>query len=192
MNTKLFTSLTVAAALIAAGPAFGYDHSKKDDRGAQAAFVAKGSAPKSVTGYSTRSFTPSHSTAYRPERSTSTIAYSGYGYKGKRVYAFSAHPGWYPGHAYYWGGHHYRWYGNGWFIVDPAPVYVYPAPVYPVYGAPVSVRVQQALARLGFYQGPIDGIVGPGTQAAIAGYQQTNGLRVTGTINPPLVNSLGI
>jgi peptidoglycan hydrolase-like protein with peptidoglycan-binding domain len=58
--------------------------------------------------------------------------------------------------------------------------------------APVSVQIQQALARQGYYQGPIDGIVGHGTQAAIAAYQRDNGLRVTGTINGGLLDALDL
>jgi peptidoglycan hydrolase-like protein with peptidoglycan-binding domain len=58
--------------------------------------------------------------------------------------------------------------------------------------APESVQVQSALSQQGYYQGPIDGIVGPGTQAAISAYQQNNGLRVTGTITNGLIRDLGV
>lgn len=96
--------------------------------------------------------------------------------------------------------------------IYPAPVYapIYPAPAYgPVYAAPRPVyrgiqvsgsvegdklteRVQLALARKGFYDGEIDGLKGPGTRAAIKGYQTNHGLPVTGTIDGPLVRSLGL
>ena len=53
-------------------------------------------------------------------------------------------------------------------------------------------KTQQDLAQDGYYQGPIDGIVGPDTQAAIAAYQRANGLPVTGAIDGNLLHSLGI
>jgi localization factor PodJL len=53
------------------------------------------------------------------------------------------------------------------------------------------VEVQQELAQLGYYQGPIDGIVGPVTQAAIAAYQRDNGLPATGAIDTRLLAALG-
>ncbi len=56
----------------------------------------------------------------------------------------------------------------------------------------MSAQVQADLARDGYYNGPVDGLVGPGTQAAIAAYQRDNGLRVTGTITNGLLRSLGI
>jgi len=135
-------------------------------------------------------------------------AYGGRAYSrnGNSTYAFSSRQGWSHSREYAWHGHHYRWYNNGWFIVDPYPYYAeYPpygyyenAPAYPDYGpgddeeggGPVSVQVQRKLAREGYYRGPIDGIVGPGTRAAIADYQHDNGLRVTGAINGGLLNSL--
>lgn len=40
--------------------------------------------------------------------------------------------------------------------------------------------IQAELSRRGFYQGPIDGIDGAGTRAAIRGYEQRNGLLVDG------------
>jgi Putative peptidoglycan binding domain len=56
----------------------------------------------------------------------------------------------------------------------------------------LAVDVQRALARRGFYRGGIDGDVGPGTRAAIRGYQYNHGLEVTGRIDGTLLRSLGI
>jgi len=42
------------------------------------------------------------------------------------------------------------------------------------------LRIQDGLAAFGYPVGPIDGIVGPKTRGAIAGYQKRNGLAVTG------------
>jgi peptidoglycan hydrolase-like protein with peptidoglycan-binding domain len=91
-------------------------------------------------------------------------------------------------YPYYYGD--YPYYG-----------YDYDEPGYTVYGplyssdsdgGPVSVQVQRELARDGYYRGPIDGVVGPGTRAAIAAYQRDNGLRATGTINSHLLDSLDL
>jgi len=42
--------------------------------------------------------------------------------------------------------------------------------------------IQQALKNAGFYQGPIDGKIGPKTREAIKQFQQANGLKVDGKI----------
>ena len=55
-----------------------------------------------------------------------------------------------------------------------------------------DAAVQRALARQGYYQGSIDGAIGPQSQRAIARYQQDRGLQVTGTITSSLLRSLGI
>jgi len=60
------------------------------------------------------------------------------------------------------------------------------------YGGRTAAAVQRALARRGFYYGPIDGDIGPGSRRAIARYQAAHGLPVTGTIDRHLLYSLGI
>ena len=56
----------------------------------------------------------------------------------------------------------------------------------------LDVAVQRALARRGYYNGPIDGDIGPGSRSAIARYQRDRGLAVTGSITSSLLRSLGI
>lgn len=51
-------------------------------------------------------------------------------------------------------------------------------------------ETQQLLAMLGFYTGPIDGIDGPRTDAAIRAAQVANGLPVTGRSSPELIEKL--
>jgi peptidoglycan hydrolase-like protein with peptidoglycan-binding domain len=51
---------------------------------------------------------------------------------------------------------------------------------------------QIELYNQGYYSGPIDGIIGPDTQAAIADYQADYGLPVTAAIDEPTVESLGL
>lgn len=49
---------------------------------------------------------------------------------------------------------------------------------------------QQVLASLGFYTGPIDGIAGPRTSAAIKAAQKAYGMDATGKSNPQLITQL--
>ena len=48
------------------------------------------------------------------------------------------------------------------------------------------------LARRGYYNGPLDGAIGPKSSRAISRYQRDNGLRQTGTISQSLLRSLGL
>ncbi len=54
------------------------------------------------------------------------------------------------------------------------------------------VRIQTALAQSGHYQGRIDGIAGPQTEAAIRSFQQERGLPVTGQITADTADALGV
>ncbi|MDX2102141.1 MAG: peptidoglycan-binding protein [Alphaproteobacteria bacterium] len=57
-------------------------------------------------------------------------------------------------------------------------------------GAADIRRVQQALTALGLNPGPVDGVDGPRTQAAVSAYQRQAGLPVTGRITRSLVQRL--
>jgi hypothetical protein len=52
--------------------------------------------------------------------------------------------------------------------------------------------VQSQLAKLGYYNGSIDGTLGDQTEAAIARYQEDQNLSVTGTLDTATIQSLGI
>jgi hypothetical protein len=52
--------------------------------------------------------------------------------------------------------------------------------------------VQMQLARLGYYNGSIDGVFGPSTRDAVAEYQIANQLNVTGSLSPDTLQSLGL
>ncbi|HYF36345.1 MAG TPA: peptidoglycan-binding protein [Prosthecobacter sp.] len=56
----------------------------------------------------------------------------------------------------------------------------------------MDARVQSELARRGYYRGPIDGDIGPGSRAAIARFQADHGLAVTGSISGSLLSALGL
>jgi Putative peptidoglycan binding domain len=56
----------------------------------------------------------------------------------------------------------------------------------------IEAAVQTVLAKQGYYQGPIDGTIGPTTSRAIRNYQRDHRLTPTGTINPALTASMGL
>jgi hypothetical protein len=56
--------------------------------------------------------------------------------------------------------------------------------------AEIGVAVQSELARQGYYDGPLDGIIGDGSRRAIREYQRDHGLPVTGEITPELLDSM--
>ena len=57
---------------------------------------------------------------------------------------------------------------------------------------PTVSAVQSALAKLGYYDGAIDGALGDQTEAALARYQEDRDLSVTGTVDDATLQSLGI
>jgi hypothetical protein len=97
------------------------------------------------------------------------------------------------------GGGYYYWDAGYWY-----PAYGY-SPIYntyaydgPIYGyndlAPGQVleNVQLALRDLGYYRGPIDGLIGPQTRAALAAFQRDNGLVETAAVDEPTLVTLGL
>lgn len=59
-------------------------------------------------------------------------------------------------------------------------------------GADLVVQVQRSLRDRGYYQGPIDGIYGSGTQRAVERFQRDRGLRVDGVIGGETLSALGL
>ena len=61
----------------------------------------------------------------------------------------------------------------------------------PPFADPATVMyLQHALNGLGFEAGPVDGILGNGSRAAISNYQKSRGLPVSGQATPELVQQL--
>ena len=59
--------------------------------------------------------------------------------------------------------------------------------------SPAQVRqVQQALNQAGYDTGAVDGVWGPQSQAALANFQQAQGLEPTGQINQTSLQTLGL
>jgi len=53
-------------------------------------------------------------------------------------------------------------------------------------------KVQESLRDKGYYTGPVDGIMGPQTRAAIRQYQQSENLPVTGHLDGGTAGKLGV
>jgi Putative peptidoglycan binding domain len=128
-------------------------------------------------------------------------------WQGKNYWAFRNYrPVW---HDRWWWRNHYNrvvfvyggWYywNAGWWY--PAwgyasnSYYAYDGPIYGYNSLPpdqVVANVQAALQQQGYYQGEVDGLLGPLTREAIANYQRNNGLYETAAIDQPTLSSLGM
>lgn len=94
---------------------------------------------------------------------------------------------------------YYYWDAGYWYPAwgyDPFyDTYDYDGPIY-TYGDllpdQVIINVQRALKELGYYGGGLTGSLGPSTRAALAAYQEDAGLAVTGAIDAPTVEGLGL
>ena len=98
------------------------------------------------------------------------------------------------------GGGYYYWNAGYWYPAwgyDPsAEYYAYDAPIYVGQSAEppdrVIADVQSALQQMGYYQGEVDGLLGPLTREALTAYQADNGLYTTAVIDEPTLASLGM
>jgi hypothetical protein len=110
---------------------------------------------------------------------------------------------WWTGHyrtiVFVNGCGYYYWDAGYWFPAygyDPQnESYDYDGPIY-TYGDllpdQVIYNVQRALKDLGYYEGALTGSLSQSSRAAIAAFQQDNGLDVTGAIDAPTVEALGL
>lgn len=113
---------------------------------------------------------------------------------GGQWFPSSTHSDWDRGGDHYWGNRHYRWYDGGWLIISPGNNQGYERGYERghVSQSALARSVQRRLADQGYYNGPIDGDIGPGSRRAIVSYQENNGLRATGRIDDRLLASLGL
>jgi peptidoglycan hydrolase-like protein with peptidoglycan-binding domain len=80
--------------------------------------------------------------------------------------------------------------------VAPPPAAAAPVPTAPLLPDETQMtdadrrRVQSALARLGYYDGQLDGVFGPDTRAAIRRYQHELGAAMTGRLTADQANKL--
>jgi hypothetical protein len=133
--------------------------------------------------------------------------FRGAAFRGQQYAAFrNYHRQWHD--RGWWRSHYNRiiFVSNGWYYWNagywfpawgyaPSAYYSYDGPIYAYNGlAPdrVIVDVQSQLQRAGYYDGPVDGILGQMTRDAIAAFQADNGLAVTAAIDEPTLTTLGI
>ena len=131
-----------------------------------------------------------------------SAAFSGRQYAAFRNYHRQWHDrGWWRSHydrIVFVNGGWYYWNTGYWFPAwgyAPSAYYAYDGPIYGYNGlAPdrVIVDVQSQLQRDGYYDGAVDGVLGPMTREAIAAFQADNGLAVTSVIDEPTLATLGI
>jgi|SRR5215469_12462378 len=78
---------------------------------------------------------------------------------------------------------------------SPNAYYAWDGPIYAYNHMPpdqVIANVQSALQQQGYYQGDVDGLIGPLTRAALVDYQRDHGLYETAAIDQPTLESLGM
>ncbi len=96
------------------------------------------------------------------------------------------------GSPYYWDSGY--WYPAWGYY--PSANYYYDGPIYAsspeMDPGQVVANVQAALQQQGYYQGEVDGVLGPQTRAALAEYQSAQGLEPTGTVDEPTLETLGM
>ena len=92
----------------------------------------------------------------------------------------------------------YYWNAGYWFPAwgyYPNAYYAWDGPVYGYNHLPpdqVIANVQATLQQQGYYQGEVDGLIGPLTRGAVADYQRDHGLYITSAIDQPTLQSLGM
>lgn len=119
-------------------------------------------------------------------RSTFTLSF-GTGYAGSGYYYGP------PNSPYYYERSDVRYYATR--EAAPREYYQndgYSDRNYGYSGRSTDASVQRALSRRGYYQGSIDGAIGPQSRRAIVRYQRDNGLRATGYIDNSLLRSLDL
>jgi hypothetical protein len=111
--------------------------------------------------------------------------------------------GWYRSHynrVELIGGGYYFWNSGYWYPAwgyNPSvQYYAYDGPIYVGQHAEppdrVIADVQAVLQQMGYYKGEVDGLLGPLTREALAGYQADQGLTTTAAIDEPTLDSLGM
>jgi len=95
--------------------------------------------------------------------------------------------GWYFWNASYW--------YPAWGYDSARAYYPYNGPIYAYNNLPpdqVIANVQSTLQAQGYYEGEVDGMLGPTTRSALANYQRDHSLYMTSAIDEPTLQSLGM
>jgi hypothetical protein len=98
------------------------------------------------------------------------------------------------------GGGYYYWNNGYWYPAwgynPSSEYYAYDGPIYVGHRAEppdqVIADVQAELQQMGYYQGEVDGLLGPLTREALTAYQADQGLTTTAAIDEPTLDSLGM
>jgi len=94
---------------------------------------------------------------------------------------------------YYWNAGY--WY-PAWGYDESAAYYPYDGPIYVGDNRTpfdqVVADVQASLQEQGYYQGDVDGLMGPQTRQALADFQRDHGLITTAALDQPTLASLGL
>ncbi len=176
-----------------------------------------GARTTSRTGTSSQTFRPQHynlSTGTRPTSIAPAVTYragsriqGSQSWQGSSYTAFRSYsPQWHDRN--WWGSRYnrivfvfgapYFWDSGYWYPAwgyDSNAYYAYDGPIYAYNDLPpdqVIANVQAALQAQGYYDGEVDGVLGPLTRAAIANYQRDQGLYITSAIDEPTLASLGM
>lgn len=128
--------------------------------------------------------------------------FSGQQYNAFRNYHRQSHNrSWWRSHydrIVFVSGGWYFWNSGYWYPAwgyDPGYYYPYDGPIYGYNSlAPdqVILNVQAQLQRDGYYDGPVDGQLGPMTRQAIADFQADHGLAITSAVDQPTLATLGL
>ena len=172
-----------------------------------------------ITAFNSRNFTRSSSRLTPGNRTTASRSHGFDRGRVIARYGSNWNRHWNKNRDHFWHGHRCHFRNGFWFIYDPFPFYPYAYSYYP-YGAyydstyyddsyapdeysaaPDTDKssyagdarvsdVQTALAREGYYDGAIDGDLGPATRHALRRYQRDHGLSVTGNIDRAVTQAL--
>lgn len=126
------------------------------------------------------------------------VFFGGFGYPFFYGYPYGGYS--YYGYPYPYGygyGYGYGYPVGAYYSYDPRGIYegrvaTPPRSTNDGGGKDVSMatRVQRKLAASGYYDGPVDGVIGDGTRRAIRNYERDNGLAVDGRIDDQLLSAM--
>lgn len=153
-------------------------------------------SPRQLSGGgASRAQSVNNSGGARQYQVTPNAQYNGNNNYGGLWTQANTHSDWSHDGQHSWNNHNYRWYQGGWLIIDGLfnPFYSNGNVGYSnggYNGSSMASSVQSRLNQLGYYNGPIDGDLGPGSRNAIANFQRDNNLYVNGRITNDLLQSL--
>src|ERR1700745_3563287 len=190
MKLHYFFGCILAAASLAVWPELGLAHGGGGHGGGGGGHAFVGGGGHAFGGFTGRGFSP----GFSGTRGFSTGRFSGRGdhgrfgdrgpdrdFRDRRFRDFDAgffdfgntafgYPGYYPDYSY---DYPYSYYNdNGYLSVERA--------------------VQEELAKLGYYYGPVDGTIGPETLRGIRWFQSVDEIPVTGRIDSATLRALQI